>query len=503
MPPKDPEERVPYTAVLSDKYVQKKLASLGQYLLGEHNPSRRIRDISGVLPMYVELGVSCWAYWVFLIKVLLVAFNVTAIFCAFLTYKAPATKDWQYTEPSQVVAWLEFLGICWYLLWFLWRCLKVVWACFQEWRSPHDQVYVRNLAVSSAVRLWYKAGLKLDFNLLMFIRYISPPAVALALQKARKRVYGTFGTRVHRQNCCVDCMCCCCFYSRLALCSLVQTVAVVLFAGVALMAVLIKVLQLRFLGQVPIDHWSITELLLFGQFVVNMACLDTRQKSKRKGKLELLFDGADAEEAVGERKAKSLVDNLALLVLRYRYSLLTALVAYHSLTADDISYVYIEDLVEASKPRNRVRHEYKTRAKPQGPSGGGAAKGRRQAAEAADSMTYDNPGYNAGYPGYPGYTEMAGMGAAAAAGASAGNALYPGQVLVQISPRRRPAQETPPSVQEPPTAADGRGAQGPLGRFPQDFYTHGYAVGAPVHGYNPQEVLKTKYEQQLWGVQAS
>lgn len=256
---------------------------------------------------------------------------------------------------------------------------------------------------------------------------------------------------------------------------------------------------------------------------------------------------------------------LALLVLRYRYSLLTALVAYHSLTADDISYVYIEDLVEASKPRNRVRHEvsscrkrsersgtwwvggrgrywreclapargihpwalslaltsrlssrlarmapslyipqqYKTRAKPQGPSGGGAAKGRRQAAEAADSMTYDNPGYNAGYPGYPGYTEMAGMGAAAAAGASAGNALYPGQVLVQISPRRRPAQETPPSVQEPPTAADGRGAQGPLGRFPQDFYTHGYAVGAPVHGYNPQEVLKTKYEQQLWGVQAS
>lgn len=42
MPPKDPEERVPYTAVLSDKYVQKKLASLGQYLLGEHNPVRII-----------------------------------------------------------------------------------------------------------------------------------------------------------------------------------------------------------------------------------------------------------------------------------------------------------------------------------------------------------------------------------------------------------------------------------------------------------------------------
>lgn len=53
------------------------------------------------------------------------------------------------------------------------------------------------------------------------------------------------------------------------------------------------------------------QLLLFGQFVVNMACLDTRQKSKRKGKLELLFDGADAEEAVGERKAKSLVDNVS------------------------------------------------------------------------------------------------------------------------------------------------------------------------------------------------
>ncbi|KAG2430730.1 hypothetical protein HYH02_013570 [Chlamydomonas schloesseri] len=448
--------------------------------------------------MYVELGISCWAYWVFLMKVLLLAFNVTAIFYAFLTYKAPKVKSWQYTEPSQIVAWLEFLGICWYLLWFLWRCLKVIWACFQEWRSPHDQVYARNLGVSSAVRLWYKAGLKLDFNLLMFIRYVSPPAVASALQKARKRVYGNFGTRVHRQNCCVDCMCCCCFYSRLALCSLVQTVAVVLFAAVALMAVLIKVLQLRFLGETPIKHWSITELLLFGQFVINMACLDTRAKSKRKGKLELLFDGADAEEAVGERKAKSLVDNLALLVLRYRYSLLTALVAYHSLTADDISYVYIEDLVEATKPRNRVRHEYKTKAKPQGPSGGG---GKGQDTEGG-GMTYDNPGYNAGYPGYPGYAELAGMGTAA----GAGHALYPGQVLVQISPRRRPAPQemAAPAVQEPPAAAAGaRGPQGPLGRFPQDFYTHGYAVGAPVHGYNPQEVLKTKYEQQLWGVQAS
>jgi hypothetical protein len=71
-----------------------------------------------------------------------------------------------------------------------------------------------------------------------------------------------------------------------------------------------QILQLRFIGQVPIQMWNIPQLLLFAQFLVNLACLDTRERSRREGKLQLLFDGADAEAAVGERKARQLVDDV-------------------------------------------------------------------------------------------------------------------------------------------------------------------------------------------------
>ncbi len=54
--------------------------------------------------------------------------------------------------------------------------------------------------VCSRLRLWYKASMKLQFNLLMFLRYVSPPAVLTALYKARKRVYRKYGTRVQRQK---------------------------------------------------------------------------------------------------------------------------------------------------------------------------------------------------------------------------------------------------------------------------------------------------------------
>lgn len=50
------------------------------------------------------------------------------------------------------------------------------------------------------------------------------------------------------------------------------------------------------------------QLLLFGQFVVNMAWLDTRQKDRRAAKLELLYHGADAEESSEEREVVKLVE---------------------------------------------------------------------------------------------------------------------------------------------------------------------------------------------------
>ncbi|KAG2496468.1 hypothetical protein HYH03_005295 [Edaphochlamys debaryana] len=500
-----PHNEPPYASVLTDSKISKKLNAVGSYLLGsERNHARRIRDISAVLPMYTELGVSCWSYWALLVKALMLALNCTAIFFALLTYKSPKNESWHFEVPTRAVVFIEFLGIAWYLAWFLGRTLQFFWEGIQECRAADADVYYRNLKLCSALRMWYKSALRLDFNLLLFVRYLSPPAVIDALRKARRRVYGRYGTRVHRQNCCVDCLCCCCFYGRLACCSVLNTVFVVVCVAVSLLAVLIKILQLRFLGDVNIQNWSITELLLFGQFLVNLICLDTRQKAKRKGKLELLFDGADAQEAVGERKAKTLVENLALLVLRYRFSLLAALAVHHSLSADDVNYLYIQDDVEKDKPRNRVKHEY-PKPKPKDDSDEWAAGPPPPPQGPHGTTSYNNPEWAAHYAdggagAYPPGYGPAGYEAGAVGGP---HPLYPGQVVVQISPREPRRRATNAQDASPPPMAAGPGP-GPGGQdFPYSFYTHGHAVGAPVHGYGPPAVLKGKYEAALWGVQAS
>ncbi|PNH02505.1 hypothetical protein TSOC_011510 [Tetrabaena socialis] len=507
--------------VLNDRHIRKKVESLGQFLLGERNQVRRIRDLSSVLPRYAELGVTCWAYWGLLLKALLVAFNITAILFAWITYKSPKRQAWHLEAPGRVVVWAEFLGVCYYLLCFAWRLLRFLWACIQEMQSPDDTRNACNLEVVHRLRLWYKSLMKLEFNLLVFLRYISPPAVGAALAKARRRVYGQYGTRIHRQDCCVDVFCCCCFYGRLWCCSVLHYTAVAVCAAAALMAVLIKLLQLRFLGVEDIRDWSATELLLIGQFVINIACLDTRQKSKRKGKIELLFDGADADEAVGERKAKSLVDNLALLVVRYRYSLLTALVQHHSLTAEDISWIYIFDQVEEDKPMNKITREYQ-QSKAPGSGGGGDGRGNNGAHQAhlaprpappALVQSYDNPEWQR-------CDQMGGPYGEAPSPHGTAHPLYPGQVLVQISPRRRtgPGQREGHARSPAPRQADLEGPSAPPqqlppagppyrqeqpGRFPYVFYDNGHAVGAQVQGYGPPPVLKTKYESVLWGAQAS
>ena len=232
----------------------------------------------------------------------------------------------------------------------------------------------RRSQVCSRMRAWYKAGMHLDFNLFMFLKYLSPQAVFGALAKAQRRVFGKYGTRAHRErsvlvvwagvcgwvqvggweacgeavsacgailnegkggasggargaaycpsmcpwacdlvsaacpvpiltwggmscawtwdegrqltaqaatlrhplplrarcrpcrrrccccSCCVDMFCCCCFYCRLWCCEAVQYLLVALMTCISVMAVLIKVLQLRFVGEVNIRNWTIAEV---------------------------------------------------------------------------------------------------------------------------------------------------------------------------------------------------------------------------------------------------
>ncbi|GIM06287.1 hypothetical protein Vretimale_10629 [Volvox reticuliferus] len=347
-----------YQAVLRDKFVRKNIECASLYLLGQPNQARRIRDIDGVLQKYIDLGVSLWAYLALFVRVLTLGLNCTAIFYAFITDIIGRADEGKFEIPTRIVIWAEFLIICCYLLWMIWRFLLLLGAVCKEIYGSADNMYKHNLAVCLAVRNWYNAAMNLEFNLLLLLRFVSPPTVVAALGKASRRVYGRYGTRVHREQRCADLCSGCCFYGRLLFCTLLQSSAVLLVAAVALLGVFIKVLQLRFLGTADIRHWSLSELLLFGQFVVNMAYLDTRQKDRRKAKLELLYHGSDAEESEEEHEAVSLVEDLALLVLRYNYSMFTALVVHHSLTSEDINYIYIQDNVEADKPRNRVKHEF-------------------------------------------------------------------------------------------------------------------------------------------------
>ncbi len=57
---------------------------------------------------------------------------------------------------------------------------------------------------------------------------------------------------------------------------------------------------------------------------------------------------------------------LALLALRFKHSLVAALVAYHCLGPEDINWLYIEDAVEPDRPRYRVRHTVRMRGQGSG-----------------------------------------------------------------------------------------------------------------------------------------
>ncbi len=52
--------------------------------------------------------------------------------------------------PSQAVVWLEFLGICWYLLWTLYGLVRFLGSVIQEARSTPENLYLRNLEVRYA-----------------------------------------------------------------------------------------------------------------------------------------------------------------------------------------------------------------------------------------------------------------------------------------------------------------------------------------------------------------
>ncbi|GIL60461.1 hypothetical protein Vafri_15032 [Volvox africanus] len=479
-----------YQAVLRDKFVRKNIDCASLYLLGQPSQARRIRDIDGVLQKYIDLGVSLWAYLGLLIRVLMLGLNCTAIFYAFITYQIGHYDEGKFEIPTRIVVWAEFLIICCYLLWMIWRFLLLIYAACKEIYSTGDNMYKHNLEVCLAVRNWYNAGMNLEFNLLLLLRYVSPPAVVAALGKTGRRVYGKYGTRVHREQRCADLCCCCCFYGRLIFCTLLQGSAVLLVAAVALLGVFIKVLQLRFLGTADIRHWSLSELLLFGQFVVNMAYLDTRQKDRREAKLELLYHGSDAEQSEEEQEAVNLVEDLALLVLRYHYSMFTALVIHHSITPEDISYIYIQDNVEAEKPRNRVKHEYFS--KTAGISGSGGASPRAPSGRSSDwirqnaaSASYQDRGQArsqvvveiAARPKHKNSIDT--VAAIAASGSGSSSSSNPPE----------PASSGPPlGPSLPPAAA----------RFPYDFYTYGRAMGTPLRRSMQEPVLKERYEQSLW-----
>lgn len=53
--------------------------------------------------------------------------------------------------PSQAVVWLEFLGICWYLLWTLYGLVRFLGSVIQEARSTPENLYLRNLEVRVAI----------------------------------------------------------------------------------------------------------------------------------------------------------------------------------------------------------------------------------------------------------------------------------------------------------------------------------------------------------------
>ncbi len=164
--------------------------------------------------------------------------------------------------------------------------------------------------------------------------------------------------------------------------------------------------------------------------------------------------------------------------------------------------------------------------KPSGSSGGGADAGAGRDQDhwpppphaggpppnrLYPTQQYDNPEW-VQYPGY-GPAEPTFNPAAAPPMHSTPNPLYPGHVVVTMSPRRGPggpSAAAPPPPQAPPPPPQYAQPQQPQqppggdpGRFPYSFYDNGHAVGAPLNGWGAQPTLKSKYEQVLWGVQAT
>ncbi|KXZ54982.1 hypothetical protein GPECTOR_3g148 [Gonium pectorale] len=288
---------------------------------------------------------------VFFLKFVTLGVNITAIYYAFLTYRSGGEKDWQFEMPCRIAVWAEFLGLNVCMLAFLYKFIFVVGAAVNELRAPYKFTYKRNLEFCGAVWTWYTAAMKLEFNLLYCVRYINPARVTSRLRKATIWTYSKFGVNRKKQaegqnvgrgnifTCCLGCV------------SLLGWLTVLVLTAASVMAVILKLLQLRFVGSIHIRDWGIPELLLFAQFLVNVACLDTKERGKLEGKLELLFAGADAEEQDGEAAMRALVDHLALLVLRYHYSMLTAVAILHCVTSADVSFLYIHDQIEENLPR--------------------------------------------------------------------------------------------------------------------------------------------------------
>jgi hypothetical protein len=109
--------------------------------------ARRIRNIDGVLQKYIDLGVTFWAYLALLLRILFLAGNCTAIFYAFITYRSDRISKWQFEIPTRVVVWVEFLVICVYMLWMLWRFALILWTALKELHSRTDNLYKHNLEV--------------------------------------------------------------------------------------------------------------------------------------------------------------------------------------------------------------------------------------------------------------------------------------------------------------------------------------------------------------------
>ncbi|KAG2496467.1 hypothetical protein HYH03_005294 [Edaphochlamys debaryana] len=321
------------------------------HALGEHNARRRVRDVYASIDALSKLPLT-WAKWAsFILLASQLVLNVGSIIYAFAVRKDTAPGDYKWAHSS--VVYSEMAVICCVLARTLFRLALLLRALIQEawaeWLEPGGG-YRYRLRVATQLRKFYRTLRYCNFSLLSFLPAMNPLNLLeycrLLSQYVHNRTYrvvkrledyGAANART-RQN--------------------VATVVVLIVAAaklgfqlalsaLAVLAVFLKLLQLTFLGNMPLSAWQFTQTLAFVQFLNNMVSLDQSYTSKMKGKYEFIFCGMDAASSTEERRAKAFFEQLSIMLLREEAgSLLRALVVYSNLCSEEINLVFLEDAVD-------------------------------------------------------------------------------------------------------------------------------------------------------------